>query len=204
LCVVFDFFFHQKIRSDMEKSRKIQLGLLALIAVLLVVNFATGGFNAWLGKSEADRIREAAEASTPQPPSPFSSSGNIPGTNLNATPPPDVPTTTIKYDETVYDFGIADEGAIVKHVYKFTNTGSEPLIISNAKGSCGCTVPQWPKQPIPPGGRGEIAVEFDTKGKPGRQTKHVTVIANTSPAETHLEITGEVRSKERPAAKGGR
>lgn len=187
----------------MDKSKKIQLGLLVLVAALLIVNFALGGFDAWFGKSEADKIREAAEASTPKAPSPFST-GNIPGTNEAATPPPNVPTTTIKYDQTVYDFGVADEGAIVKHVYKFTNTGNEPLIISNAKGSCGCTVPVWPKQPIPPGGRGEIAVEFDTKGKPGRQTKHVTVTANTTPAETHLEITGEVRSKERPAAKSGK
>jgi len=187
----------------MDKSKKIQLGLLVLVVLLLAINFATGGFKEWFGASEADKIREAAEASTPPAPSPFSA-GNIPGTNVNnaETAPPNVPTTTIKYDQTMYDFGVADEGSIVKHVYKFTNTGSEPLIISNAKGSCGCTVPQWPKQPIPPGGRGEIAVEFDTKGKPGRQTKHVTVIANTTPAETHLEITGEVRGKERPVSKG--
>ncbi len=188
----------------MDKNKKIQIGLLALVVLLLGINLATGGFQKWFGTSEADKIRAAAEASMPPAPSPFSASGNIPGTNVNATTPPNVPTTTIKYDETVYDFGVADEGTIVKHVYKFTNTGSEPLIISNAKGSCGCTVPQWPKQPIPPGGSGEIAVEFDTKGKPGRQTKHVTVTANTTPAETHLEITGEVRSKERPAAKGGK
>ncbi len=187
----------------MDKNKKIQLGLLALVAVLLAINFATGGFKEWFGQSEADKIRSAAEASTPQAPSPFST-GNIPGTNVNEVQVGNVPTTTIKYDETVYDFGVADEGTIVKHVYKFTNTGKEPLIISNAKGSCGCTVPQWPKQPIPPGGRGEIAVEFDTKGKPGRQTKHVTVIANTTPTETHLEITGEVRGKERPLSKGGK
>ncbi|MCS6928464.1 MAG: DUF1573 domain-containing protein [Saprospiraceae bacterium] len=187
----------------MDRSKKIQIGLLVLVAALLVANFALGGFDAWFGQSEGDKIREAAEASTPQAPSPFSASGNIPGMNEGTTTPPNVPTTTIKYDQTVYDFGVADEGAIVKHVFKFTNTGKEPLIISNARGSCGCTVPIWPKQPIPPGGRGEIVVEFDTKGKPGRQTKHVTVTANTIPAETHLEITGEVRGKEQ-AAKGGK
>ncbi|MBK8921360.1 MAG: DUF1573 domain-containing protein [Saprospirales bacterium] len=127
--------------------------------------------------------------------------GNIPGTNVN-TPGADVPTTTIKYDEITYDFGMADEGTVVKHIFRFTNTGSEPLIISNAKGSCGCTVPTWPKQPVPPGGKGEIAVEFNTKGKPGRQSKQVTVTANTTPTDSHIEITGEVRGKEQPVSKG--
>jgi len=91
---------------------------------------------------------------------------------------------------------------VVKHIYKFKNTGTEPLIISNAKGSCGCTVPTWPKEPVPPGGTGELKVEFNSKGKPGPQSKRVTVTANTTPTETFLEISGEVRGKEQPAAKG--
>ena len=80
----------------------------------------------------------------------------------------------------------------ISYVFKFKNTGSEPLVISNAKGSCGCTVPTWPKEPVPPGGVGEIKIEFNTKGKPGRQSKRVTVTGNTVPTETFLEITGEV------------
>ncbi|HNE30288.1 MAG TPA: DUF1573 domain-containing protein, partial [Saprospiraceae bacterium] len=87
-------------------------------------------------------------------------------------------------------------------MFKFKNVGSEPLLITNCKGSCGCTVPTWPKEPIPPGATGEIKVEFNTKGKPGRQSKRVTVTANTVPTETFLEIAGEVRGKEMPVGKG--
>ena len=105
---------------------------------------------------------------------------------------PTGPTTTITYEHTDFDFGKVKEGEKVKHTYKFKNTGSEPLIISSAKGSCGCTVPKWPSEPIAPGGTGQIDVEFDSKGKPGKQTKRVTVTANTTPAQTFLNITGEV------------
>lgn len=111
------------------------------------------------------------------------------------------PTTSISFDETEYNFGTVTEGEKVKHIYKFKNTGKEPLVISSAKGSCGCTVPKWPSDPIPPGGTGEIEVQFDSKGKPGKQTKQVTVTANTLPAQTFLKITGNVeKDPNAPAA----
>ena len=106
------------------------------------------------------------------------------------------PTTTIEFESSTYDFGTIQEGEKVQYAYKFKNTGSEPLVISNAKGSCGCTVPNWPREPIAPGGTGEIMVEFDSKGKGKeggqKQTKRVTVTANTDPANTFLTITGTV------------
>ena len=105
---------------------------------------------------------------------------------------PTGPTTTVVYEHTDFDFGSVKEGEKVKHTYKFKNTGSEPLIISNAKGSCGCTVPKWPSEPIPPGGTSQIDVEFDSKGKPGKQAKRVTVTANTVPAQSFLNISGNV------------
>ncbi len=191
----------------MEKSKQIQIGLLAILALLLIANLFGGGFQNWFGQSEGDQIRQSAASMTgsnsvePQNQA-TTGTGNIPGTNVNATSTPIGPLTTIKYDDASYDFGVADEGTVVKHVYKFTNTGDEPLVISNARGSCGCTVPTWPKQPIPPGGKGEINVEFNTKGKPGRQSKQVTVTANTNPSDTHLEIHGEVRGKDQPVSKG--
>jgi hypothetical protein len=114
---------------------------------------------------------------------------------------PTGPTTTVVYEHTDFDFGTVKEGEKVKHVYKFKNTGSEPLIISSAKGSCGCTVPKWPSEPIAPGGTGQIDVEFDSKGKPGKQTKRVTVTANTVPAQMFLNITGNVeKDPNAPAA----
>ena len=84
---------------------------------------------------------------------------------------PTGPTTTMSFEHNDFDFGSVKEGEKVKHTYKFKNTGSEPLIISSAKGSCGCTVPKWPSEPIAPGASGVIDVEFDSKGKPGKQTK---------------------------------
>ena len=117
---------------------------------------------------------------------------------------PTGPTTTVQFEQTDYDFGSVKEGEKVKHTYKFTNTGSEPLIISSAKGSCGCTVPKWPAEPIAPGATGQIDVEFDSKGKPGKQTKRVTVTANTVPAQIFLNITGNVeKDPNAPAATSG-
>ena len=105
---------------------------------------------------------------------------------------PSGPTTSVAFEETDFDFGQVNEGEHVKHQYKFKNTGNEPLIIASAKGSCGCTVPKWPSDPIAPGQSGVIDVEFDSKGKPGKQTKRVTVTANTVPAQSFLNITGMV------------
>ncbi len=105
---------------------------------------------------------------------------------------PTGPLTTLNFAETVFDFGDVPDGESVSHTYRFTNTGKEPLVISNARGSCGCTVPKWPRTPIPPGEGGEIVVEFNTKGKPGRQSKKVTITANTDPAQTFLTISGNV------------
>lgn len=106
------------------------------------------------------------------------------------------PITTIEFQETEYDFGEADQGDVVKYEYSFTNTGDVPLILKNAKGSCGCTVPEWPKDPIPPGESATIKVEFNTKGKKGKQSKRVTITANTDPAQTFLTIKGEVFKEE--------
>lgn len=102
-------------------------------------------------------------------------------------------TTVIKFDELTYAWGSVNEGDKMKHTFKFKNTGSNDLIISNAHGSCGCTVPEWPKEPIKPGKTGEIKVVFDSKGKPGDQQKTVTLTANTDPANTVLTIKGAVK-----------
>jgi len=182
----------------MERSKQIQYGLLGLLGVLLVVNLTTSGGIKSLFTSDASSFEAQASAVT------TNASGNIPGTNVTSTQVPVGATTTIQYEQEKFNFGMCDEGEIVKHSFKFKNTGSEPLIISNCKGSCGCTVPTWPKEPVAPGATGEIRIEFNSKGKPGAQNKRVTVTANTIPSETFLEIAGEVRGKEMPAAKGGK
>ena len=89
-------------------------------------------------------------------------------------------------------FGVIDEGDVVVHRFQFTNTGAEPLVLNKCKGSCGCTVPECPKDPIAPGGTGSIEVKFNSKGKKNKQTKKVTVTANTDPAQTILTINAQV------------
>ncbi len=98
----------------------------------------------------------------------------------------------ISFEKYEHNFGKVKEGEKVSHVFKFTNTGANDLIISDARGSCGCTVPQWPKEPVKPGATGEIKVEYDSKGKSGVQKKTVSITANTNPNITTLDITTEV------------
>lgn len=102
------------------------------------------------------------------------------------------PTTSIKFKEYAHDFGTIDEGDVEIYVFEFTNTGDEPLILDKCKGSCGCTVPQCPKEPIAPGATGTIEIKFNSKGKKNKQTKKVTVTANTDPVQTILTITAQV------------
>jgi len=105
---------------------------------------------------------------------------------------PTGPTTQLTYEETEWDFGTIEEGESTSHTYNFKNTGKEPLIISNAKGSCGCTVPKWPREPIAPGKSGEITVQFNSKGKKGQRTQKVTITANTNPPQSFLTLKGKV------------
>ena len=104
-------------------------------------------------------------------------------------------TPVFAFAQEQHDFGSINEGVKAEHDFTFTNTGDAPLIISNAKGSCGCTVPQWPREPIAPGETGVIHVVFDSSGKPGMQTKQVTLNANTIPNSKVLTITAQVQPK---------
>ena len=100
--------------------------------------------------------------------------------------------TEITFEMDSYNFGDIRQGDTVSHDFKFTNTGSHDLIITGARGSCGCTVPVWPKRPIKPGESGVIKVQFNSKNKKGAQNKTVTVTANTKPSETKIYFTGNV------------
>ena len=105
---------------------------------------------------------------------------------------PTGPIASISFDETTFDFGEVEEGEIVSHTYTFTNTSDEPLILTNAKGSCGCTVPQWPKEVIAPGETVSLTVQFNSKNKKGKRNQKVTITANTNPAQSFIYLTGEV------------
>lgn len=147
----------------------------------------------------SDKNAEAADAENTSTAMP-ASDGVVPSTAPADAQPvqPEVPagpTTKMTFKYLEYDFGSVKDGEVVRHDYEFTNTGTEPLIIADAKASCGCTVPQWPKEPIQPGGSGKIRVEFDSKGKPGPQSKRVTITANTDPSPIFLTIKGNVEGK---------
>lgn len=102
----------------------------------------------------------------------------------------------MEFEEELFAFGKITQGEKVEHTYVFTNTGDADLIITSAKGSCGCTVPEWPKKPIKPGEKGEINVVFDSEGKKGRQHKKVTIVANTQPSTNVIALSGEVVAPE--------
>ena len=105
---------------------------------------------------------------------------------------PDELKPVIKFKESSFNFKTAKEGEEVSHDFEFTNEGKTDLLISNAVASCGCTVPEWPKEPIPPGAGGKIKTTFNTTGKSGQQHKAVTITANTKPEQTEIYIEGEV------------
>lgn len=98
----------------------------------------------------------------------------------------------IKFDEENHNFGKITQGEKVSYSFEFTNTGNTDLIITGAQGSCGCTVPSFPKEPIKPGDKGKIDVVFNSEGKSGIVSKTVTVVTNAIPNTRVLTITTEV------------
>jgi hypothetical protein len=102
----------------------------------------------------------------------------------------------MEFEELEWNFGEITQGESVEYAFKFTNTGTDPLIISSAKGSCGCTVPVWPREPVAPGESGVIDVKFNSKGKKGKQNKRVTLTTNMVPSKKILTVKGQVNLKE--------
>lgn len=108
---------------------------------------------------------------------------------------PEGPLPVIAFENVDHDFGTIKEGEKVSYTYSFKNNGEAPLIIQNAQPSCGCTVPEWSKEPIPVGGTGFVKAEFDSNGKPNIQNKTITVTANTWPKVTTLRFKAMVTPK---------
>jgi hypothetical protein len=106
------------------------------------------------------------------------------------------PPTTIDFNKMEHDFGTIEQNTTNPYTFTFTNTGSEPLIISDARGSCGCTVPEYPREPVAPGETGEIKVVYSPGNQKNQQTKTVTITANTEPSTTVLRIKANVKPGE--------
>jgi len=101
----------------------------------------------------------------------------------------------LTFTESEFDFGTIDQGTKVEHVFKFTNTGDAPLVIVDAKSSCGCTVPVFPKEPVAPGAEAELLVKFNGSGK-NQVSKTVTITANTAAGKETIKIKAFVTPKE--------
>ena len=98
----------------------------------------------------------------------------------------------IKFEEQQFDFGDVKQGEKLSHKFAFKNNGNEPLILNNVLTTCGCTVTEWPKDPIQPGKSGEIEVKFNTAGRMGKQNKVVTVISNAVSPQTRIKIVANI------------
>src|SRR5690606_26641838 len=99
----------------------------------------------------------------------------------------------VSAENDTHDFGTVKEGEKVSHQYVFTNTGKTPLIISSVRASCGCTTPDYSKQPIKPGEQGKVEVVFDSNNQPGMQHKVITMTSNANPSQTIFHLKGEVK-----------
>ena len=97
------------------------------------------------------------------------------------------------FNKKEHDFGVINPDSKVDYTFKFKNTGKEDLVISNAQGSCGCTIPEYPKEAIKPGESGKIKVSFNSAGKSGNQQKSVTITANTEVGKELLTIKAQIK-----------
>ncbi len=175
-------------------SNGVKIGLLVVIAGILgLITFKmTSAANTHIGQRPAADTTITGKGANPQ----AATTGGMSASRA---------ATTVQFSETEFDFGKMKQGDQVEHIFKFTNTGNEPLIIEDAKGSCGCTVPSYPKEPIAPGATGEILVKFNSAGKSNNQQKTVTLTANTNPLTTVLTIKAfvEVPAGSEKAAPAG-
>jgi uncharacterized protein DUF1573 len=100
-----------------------------------------------------------------------------------------------KFKEETHDYGEVPEGPLAEYDFEFVNTGKKPIMITEAHGSCGCTVPKWPTEPILPGKEGKIHVSYNTNGRQGAIQKDVTITSNAQQQPMVLHIKGFVKPK---------
>lgn len=106
----------------------------------------------------------------------------------------------ITFTESSKNFGDITQGDVVEHIFKYENTGSQPLILSNVLVTCGCTATNWPRDPVAPGKSAEITVRFDSKGKNGAQNKIITVVSNAVNPREKVSIKANVFPKKKDDA----
>jgi hypothetical protein len=102
---------------------------------------------------------------------------------------------SIKFKTEKHDFGRIKEGEQKSYVFEFTNTGKAPVVISNVQPSCGCTTPEWTREPIMPGKTGKVTASYNSAGRPGNFNKTITVVNNGETSQIVLTIQGSVTPK---------
>ncbi|EJL72134.1 DUF1573 domain-containing protein [Chryseobacterium populi] len=110
-----------------------------------------------------------------------------------AAPASNQPSTSIALSESNFNFGNIKKGDKVEHIYEITNTGTNPLVISEVKPGCGCTVPEFTKEPILPGKKGKITLHFDSTNFDGNVNKFADVYANVDKAPIKLTFTANIQ-----------
>ena len=101
------------------------------------------------------------------------------------------------FDRLEHDFGKITQGDVVETIFTFKNTGKDDLIITNATSTCGCTIPEWPKQPIAPGAEESIKVKFNSSGKSNKVTKTITLTTNTANGKESVVIKTDIMPKDK-------
>lgn len=107
----------------------------------------------------------------------------------------------VKFNKMVHDFGKVKEAGVINYSFEVTNIGTAPVVITNVQASCGCTTPEWSKDPIMPGQTKAIKVGYDTKNRPGTINKTITVISNAENSQEILTIKGDVIPKDKTSGK---
>lgn len=171
----------------------------AIIGLLTLVN----SYKIFFGESDRSIAPATASTNNTVAPPVSTNGANFPNAN------PDAPTinpvtpnepimsnatkTSIAFEKPTHDFGEIMQNSENKYSYTFRNTGTDPLIISDAKGTCGCTKPSFPKEPIAPGKTGKIDIVYSPGMQSGKQNKAVKIYANTDPMEISLNFTADVK-----------
>ena len=187
-------------------SNNLKFGLLGLVAVALIVNgyfLMKKSDNNTSSPANTENVADSASkeaADTKETTLKIADPAENPKkADDGKTVDPNMPKTTMTFEKMDHDYGKVEQQTKNEHIFRFTNSGTNPLVISKAKGTCGCTVPDYPKDPIMPGEDGEIKVEYSSRVSKGVQTKMVNIWANTEPEQTQLKITADVQA---PAEEG--
>jgi len=163
------------------------------LAIALVSVWSLSGCDSNAGNQASDTEAVSAEVVNAEATTDVAAESNTTATVEENTENVSLP--AFEFTETTHDFGTITEGEVVEHTFTFKNVGEAPLVIQNTSASCGCTTPNYSREPVAPGETGEVQVKFNSQSRPGVQNKTITITANTNPSVTRLFIKTNVTPK---------